>query len=86
MGIIDTLFEGGLVPDAWCGKRGTGYREAQNDFINLTEGLDRKTADELTDQIAAMERESAREYFSLGFRWGVLLIIDALYGNPEDST
>ena len=30
MGIIEKLFEGRLVPDAWCGKSSAVYRSAQD--------------------------------------------------------
>ena len=80
MGIIQKLFEGRLVPDVWCGKSSAIYREAQAEVLELMQGLDRKTADTLMDQITVMERENTQKYFSLGFRWGVQLLLDALYG------
>ena len=86
MSIIDALYKGKLVPEMWCGKSGETYRAAQDAAINLMESLDRKTADALMDQLTVMEGESTREYFTLGFRWGVQLILAALEGDGEGST
>ena len=78
MNIIDALYEGKLVPEAWCGKSSETYRAAQDAVIDLMEGLDRKTADTLMDQLTVMEGESTRDYFTLGFCWGMQLAVAAL--------
>ena len=85
MNIIDALYEGKLIPETWCGKSNQSYRAAQNAAIDLMEGLDRKTADTLMDQLTVMEGESTREYFTLGFRWGVQLMLAALERGEKDS-
>ena len=85
MNIIDALYEGKLIPETWCGKSGETYRAAQNAAIELMESLDRETADALMDQFTVMEGESTREYFTLGFRWGVQLVIAALEGEGDGS-
>ena len=85
MNIIDALYEGKLVPEAWCGKSNETYRAAQDAAINLMESLDRKTADALMDQLTVMEGESTREYFTLGFRWGVQLILAVLERREKSS-
>ena len=86
MSIIDALYEGKLIPEAWCGKSGEAYRAAQDTAIDLMENLDRKTADALMDQLTVMEGESTREYFTLGFRWGVQLVLAALERGEGKST
>ena len=86
MSIIDALYEGKLVPEVWCGKSNQSYRAAQAAVTDLTEGLERKTVDALMDQLTVMEGESTREYFTLGFRWGVQLILAALEGDGEGSS
>ena len=85
MNIIDALYEGKLVPEAWCGKSGKAYRTAQDAVIDLMQNLDRKTADALMDQLTVMEGESTREYFALGFRWGMQLAVAALEGGGKNS-
>ena len=85
MNIIDVLYEGRLVPEAWCGKSGETYRAAQAAVTDLTEGLDRKTADTLFDQLTVMESESTRDYFTLGFCWGMQLAVAALEGGGKSS-
>ena len=85
MNIIDALYEGKLVPEAWCGKSGETYRAAQAAVTDLTEGLDRKTADALFDQLTVMESESTRDYFTLGFRWGMQLAVAALERGEKNS-
>ena len=84
MSIIDALYEGKLVPEMWCGKSGETYRAAQDAAIDLMENLDRKTADALMDQFTVMEGESTREYFTLGFCWGMRLAVAALKGGGKD--
>ena len=85
MNIIDTLYEGKLVPEAWCGRSSETYRTAQNAVSDLTEGLDRKTANALFDQLTVMESESTRDYFTLGFCWGMQLAVAALEGGEKSS-
>ena len=86
MNIIDALYEGKLVPEAWCGKSSKTYRAAQDAVIDLMQGLDRKTADELMDQLTVMEGESTREYFTRGFRGGGQLVLAALERGSERSS
>ena len=85
MSIIDALYEGKLVPEAWCGKSGETYRAAQATVTDLTEGLDRETADALFDHLTVMESESTRDYFTLGFCWGMQLVVAALEGGGKNS-
>ena len=85
MNIIDALYEGKLVPEAWCGKSSETYRTAQNAVSDLTEGLDRKTANALFDHLTLMESESTRDYFTLGFCWGMQLAVAALEGKGKCS-
>ena len=85
MSIIDALYEGKLVPEAWCGKSGEAYRAAQAAVTDLTEGFDRKTANALFDQLTVMESESTRDYFTLGFCWGMQLAVAALEGGGKNS-
>ena len=86
MSIIDALYEGKLVPEVWCGKSGETYRAAQAAVTDLTEGLDRQTADALFDQLTVMESESTRDYFTLGFCWGMQLAVAALEGGGKSSS
>ena len=85
MSIIDALYEGKLIPETWCGKSGEAYRAAQDAVIDLMQGLDRKTANALFDQLTVMESESTRDYFTLGFCWGMQLAIAALEGGEKSS-
>ena len=85
MNIIDAVYEGKLVPEAWCGKSGETYRAAQAAVTDFMEGLDRKTADALFDHLTVMESESTRDYFTLGFCWGMQLAVAALEGGGKNS-
>ena len=85
MNIIDALYEGKLVPEAWCGKSSKTYQAAQNTVTDLVEGLDRKTVNALLDQLTVMESESTRDYFTLGFCWGMQLTVAALEGGGKNS-
>ena len=86
MNIIDALYEGKLVPETWCGRSSKTYRAAQDAVIDLMQDLDRKTADALLDQLTVMEGESTRDYFALGFRWGMQLAVAVLEGGGKNST
>ena len=85
MNIIDALYEGKLVPEAWCGKSSKTYQAAQAAVTDFMEGIDRKTADALFDQLTVMEGESTRDYFTLGFCWGMQLAVAALEGGGKSS-
>ena len=78
MSIIEKLFDGELSPEVCCRKKSAAYLSAQDEIIDLFQSLDKKTADALTEQYAAMERENTCAYFKLGFSWGIQFIIEAL--------
>ena len=85
MNILDRLFAGDLVPELWCKKTSDMYREAQQKIVEIMEGLDMKTADALMDQFAVLERETTREYFTLGFCWAIQLWTAALQEHPKNT-